>query len=45
MPWRNTRLVPRGFALTFYGGIMTGKALERDVLVRLDRLPDGLPFG
>jgi hypothetical protein len=38
------RLVLRGFAMTLNGDVMTGAELERDVLARLDRLPDGLPF-
>ena len=38
-------LVPRGFAMTLNGDVMIGKELERDVPARLDRLPDGLPFG
>jgi hypothetical protein len=38
-------LVLRGFAMRLYGDVMTGEELERDVPVRLDRLPDGLPFG
>src|SRR5262249_45169907 len=42
---RSTRLVLRGFVLTLHGDVMTGKELERDTPVRLDRLPDGLPFG
>ena len=42
---RSTRLALRGFALMLHGDVMTGTALERDVLVQLDRLPDGLPFG
>ena len=42
---RGTRLVLRGFAMKLNGDIMTGKALERDIPVRFDRLPDGLPFG
>jgi hypothetical protein len=42
---RSTKLVLRGFALTLHGDVMTGTELERDALVRLDRLPDGLPFG
>jgi hypothetical protein len=42
---RSTRLVLRGFALTLHGDSMMGTALEREVLVRLDRLSDGLPFG
>jgi beta-glucosidase len=45
MALRSMRLVPHGFALTLQGDVMTGTALERDVLARLDRLPDGLPFG
>jgi hypothetical protein len=45
MALRSTRLVLRGFALTLHGDVMTGTELERDVLARLDRLPDGLPFG
>jgi hypothetical protein len=39
------RQVLRGFSMTLNGDIMTGKELERDVPARLDRLPDGLPFG
>jgi hypothetical protein len=35
----------RGFAMTLNGNVMTGKELERDIPARLDRLPDGLPFG
>jgi len=42
---RSTRLVLRGFALTLHGDVMMGMALEQDVLVQFDRLPDGLPFG
>jgi hypothetical protein len=42
---RSTKLVLRGFTLTLTGDVMTGKALERDVPARLDRLPDGFPFG
>ena len=42
---RGTRLVLRGFAMTLNGNVMTGKALEQDVPARLERLPDGLPFG
>jgi hypothetical protein len=42
---RSPRLALRGFALTLHGDVMTGTELERDVLARLDRLPDGLPFG
>ena len=38
-------LVSRGFAMTLNGDVMIGKELERDVPARLDRLPDGLPFG
>ncbi len=38
-------LVLRGFAMTLNGDAMLGKELERDVPARLDRLPDGLPFG
>jgi len=38
-------LVLRGFAMTLNGDVMTGEELERDVPARLDRLPDGLPFG
>jgi hypothetical protein len=38
-------LVLRGFAMTHNGDVMTGAELERDVPARLDRLPDGLPFG
>jgi hypothetical protein len=38
-------LVLRGFAMTLNGDVMTGEELERDVAARLDRLPDGLPFG
>jgi hypothetical protein len=38
-------LVLRGFAMRLYGDVMTGEELERDVPARLDRLPDGLPFG
>jgi hypothetical protein len=38
-------LVLRGFAMTLNGDAMIGKELDRDVLARLDRLPDGLPFG
>jgi hypothetical protein len=38
-------LVPRGFAMTLIGDVMTGEELERAVAARLDRLPDGLPFG
>jgi hypothetical protein len=38
-------LVQRGFAMTLDGDAMTGKELERDIPARLDRLPDGLPFG
>jgi hypothetical protein len=45
MALRSTRLVLRGFALTLQGDVMTGTELERDVLARLDRLPNGLPFG
>ena len=41
----STALVLRGFAMTLNGDVMTGKELERDVPARLDRLPDGLPFG
>ena len=41
----STALVLRGFAMTLNGDAMTGKELERDVPARLDRLPDGLPFG
>jgi beta-glucosidase len=41
----STRLILRGFAMTLSGDVMTGKALELDVPARLDRLPDGLPFG
>jgi hypothetical protein len=41
----STTLVLRGFAMTLNGDVMTGKELERDVPARLDRLPDGLPFG
>ena len=42
---RSMGLVLRGFALTLHGDVMTGTALERDVLVQFDRLPDGLLFG
>ena len=42
---RGTRLVLRGFAMRLNGDVMTGKALEQDVPARLERLPDGLPFG
>src|SRR5262249_37237171 len=42
---RHTRLVSRGFAMTLHDDVMTGTELERDVPARLDRLPDGLPFG
>jgi len=42
---RRMRLVSRGFAMTLQGDVMTGTELERDVPARLDRLPDGLPFG
>ena len=35
----------RGFAMTLNGDVMTGKELDLDVPARLDRLPDGLPFG
>jgi hypothetical protein len=42
---RRTRLVLRGFTLTLHGDVMTGTELEWDVPARLDRLPDGLPFG
>jgi len=42
---RSTKLVLRGFTMTLTGDVMTGKELERDVPARLDRLPDGLPFG
>jgi beta-glucosidase len=42
---RNTKSVLRGFAVTFNGDVMTGMRLEQDVPARLDRLPDGLPFG
>jgi hypothetical protein len=38
-------LVLRGFAMTLNGDAMIGKELDRDVPARLDRLPDGLPFG
>jgi beta-glucosidase/6-phospho-beta-glucosidase/beta-galactosidase len=38
-------LVLHGFAMTLNSDVMTGKELERDVPARLDRLPDGLPFG
>jgi hypothetical protein len=41
----STGLVLRGFAMTLNGDVMTGEELERDVAARLDRLPDGLPFG
>ena len=34
-----------GLVMTLNGDVMTGKELERDVPARLDRLPDGLPFG
>jgi len=42
---RGMGLVLRGFAMTLNGDVMTGKELARDVPARLDRLPDGLPFG
>jgi beta-glucosidase len=38
-------LVLRGFAMQLQGDVMTGEELERDMPARLDRLPDGLPFG
>jgi beta-glucosidase/6-phospho-beta-glucosidase/beta-galactosidase len=38
-------LVLRGFAMQLQGEVMTGEELERDLPARLDRLPDGLPFG
>jgi len=38
-------LILRGFAMTLNGDVMIGKELDRDVSARLDRLPDGLPFG
>jgi len=38
-------LVLRGFAMTLHGDVMIGEELEQDVPARLDRLPDGLPFG
>jgi hypothetical protein len=38
-------LVLRGFIMMLHGDVMTGEELERDVPARLDRLPDGLPFG
>ena len=41
----STGLVLRGFAMRLNGDVMTGAELERDVPVRFDRLPDGLPFG
>jgi hypothetical protein len=41
----STGLVLRGFAMRLNGNVMTGEELERDVPVRCDRLPDGLPFG
>lgn len=41
----NMGLVLRGFAMTLNGDVMTGEELERHVAARLDRLPDGLPFG
>jgi hypothetical protein len=40
-----TRLGLRGFAMRRDGDVMTGQELERDVPARLERLPDGLPFG
>src|SRR5262249_54823833 len=42
---RSTRLVLHGFSMMLNGDVMTGRELERDVPARLDRLPDGLPFG
>jgi beta-glucosidase len=45
MASHSTRLVLRGFAMTRHGDVMIGTELERDVPARLDRLPDGLPFG
>ena len=44
-PYSTELLVLRGFAMTLNGDVMTGEELERDVPARLDRLPDGLPFG
>jgi beta-glucosidase/6-phospho-beta-glucosidase/beta-galactosidase len=38
-------LVLRGFAMRLHGDVMAGEELERAVPARLDRLPDGLPFG
>jgi hypothetical protein len=41
----STGLVLRGFAMTLHGNVMIGEELEGNVPARLDRLPDGLPFG